>query len=67
MFAMGITALIGISITITIIRVILAISRGNLRQLMRSGPVEDFYMFDPMALRNHGLSPGDVGYHRHFD
>lgn len=63
MLAMGITAFIGISIVVTIIRVILAISRGNLRQLMRSGPVEDFSMFDPMDLKNHALSPGDVGYH----
>jgi len=63
---MGITAFIGISIVLTIIRVILAISRGNLRQLMRSGPPENF-SYDPMALENHGISPGDVGYDSRFD
>ncbi|MFQ5544311.1 MAG: hypothetical protein ACE5FY_08185 [Nitrospiria bacterium] len=67
MLQMAITTLIGISLIVTIIRVILAISSGNLRQLMRSGPEEDFSMFDPMDLKNHGLSPGDVGYHYYDD
>lgn len=66
MFSIAVIILMGISLIFTIVRVILAIVRGDLRQLMRSGPAEDFSMFDPMDLKNHGLSPGDVGYHRHF-
>ncbi len=67
MFAMALTVFMSISIMIAILRIIFAISRGNISQLFKEDPLEEESMFDSWDLKNHGVSPGDIGYHRHFD
>lgn len=62
MVGLILTAFFGISLVVVIIRLTRALLSGDVSQVFRLGSYRSRSMFDPLALKNHGLSPGDVGY-----